>query len=163
MAQWWELAIPAAATLIGGFAAAWWQAQAADRQLRAQSRLAAQQRLFEQRLRAYRGLSTACWEALAAARSYQEYTEQLADNPESDALKEGRQRIYQELYQLTEQVRKAVTDVSIIGAEKLVDAAWQVADQLTPAILSQVSDYPQILESIKEFQRMARLDLGRVP
>jgi hypothetical protein len=111
VAQWWELAIPAGATLLGGWTGAWWQSQSAARQRTWQLQDAAATRLFDERRKAYSDLGTAAFSLYAASAEYW----QLAADP--GAAGEHLDTSFTEFRAATDAFRTAIVAVELVGSD----------------------------------------------
>jgi hypothetical protein len=125
MASWWELVIPAASTLLGGFSGAWWQSRSSLRLITKQADIMAKAHLEEERQSRYMRLFDLRREAynnlIDAAAIYEK-------NARSRRLKDGNiagppSGPDKELRQCGADLRRAVEAISLLAPREVIYAA----------------------------------------
>jgi hypothetical protein len=144
MAQWWELTIPAAATLAGGLIGAWAQARGSARQQRWQSSEARAQRreqerrdsavrYFAERRQAYADFGKSIYDVSAAAYDVTRYGHipppEAAPAETIARLEVARREAFDALTIAAQAVRAALVPLQLVGSEEQAALGNQIADE----------------------------------
>lgn len=171
MAQWYELAIPAVATLLGGITTGWFQSQSAERQIKAQASEAHEaredaagredrarvftergqerERFFAERKQAYVELGEASYAVSSAGKELlraQQRKEEADRSPVADdAPDEQFLQASAKYDKALEACRVALVRVEVVGTDRATQLARDMAQQLT-MISTYASAYLQMGE-----------------
>jgi hypothetical protein len=179
MAQWWELTIPAASTLLGAWSGYWWQSRATEKQLAWQAREADtgrrfagrredQARWFAERRSAYADLGKTSHALMLAAYSYwaseAELREIAARRKEKDALAEleaGRDKALAAFNAAGDAAREAMVSVQVVGSEQQAKIAEELDLEWEKLVREPPESY-EAFDSVRErFLAGARAELSR--
>ena len=143
VAQWYELAIPAAATLLGGVTGAWFQSRTTERQMEIQTKAASAEqanvnrreeraRFFTERRQAYAQLGEAGYAlATVAHELFADYT-QMGLGWIAEPVDEEQHKVKLAKYDATwETFRVAVIAVEVVGTDTAAKLAREMERTLT--------------------------------
>lgn len=139
MAQWWELTIPAASTLLGAWSGFWWQGRSAQRQLSWQAHREDQARWFGERRTAYADLGKTSHALMLAAYVYWSSEAELREVEAAQVRSEGdlseleanRNKALAAFNAAGDAARNAMVSVQVVGSDdqaeiaKELDAEWK--------------------------------------
>jgi len=176
MAQWWELTIPAAATLAGGVIGAWAQARGSARQQRWQSKEARAQRrdqarrddalrYFAERRQAYADFGKAIYDVNAAAYDLTRLDAQLrvpkgAAPAEAIArLEVARGNAFDALAGAAQALRAALVPLQLVGSGAQAVLGNQIADEAGAILDDRDGDQVRMQQLLELFFERGRDEL----
>ena len=163
MAQWWELTIPAASTLLGAWSGFWWQGRSAQRQLGWQAHREDQARWFGERRSAYADLGKTSHALMLAAYTYWSSEAEAAKaRPEKDLseLEANRDKALAAFNAAGDAARNAMVSVQVVGSEKQTEIAEELDAEWEKLVREPPQSYDRFTSIRDRFLAQARTELS---
>lgn len=178
MAQWWELVIPAAATLAGTGGGYWWQSRSSERQLAQQAREADKSRQFAahredlarwfgERRTAYADLGKTSHEFMLAADAYwtaevelQEAARRVREEEDLSELEVNRDKAVAHFNLVGDAMRNAMVSVQIVGSEQQAEIAEELDAEMEKMVREAPRSYDEFVSVRDRFLAQARTELS---
>jgi hypothetical protein len=178
MAQWWELVIPAALTLLGAWSGSWWQSRSTDKQLAWQAneadksrRFTAQRedqaRWFDERRTAYAELGKRSHVLMLAAYGYwtceaelQEATAHKRPGSDLSDLETHRDKALDAFNAAGDAAREAMVSVQVVASEQQAKIAEELDVEWEKMVREPPDSYDEFAAVRERFLAQARAELS---
>jgi hypothetical protein len=178
MVQWWELVIPAAATLAGAWGGYWWQSRSTERQLAQQAREADKGRQFAahredlarwfgERRVAYADLGRTSHAFMLAAYVYwsaegelQQAATRMREEEDLSEPEVIRDKALAAFNLAGDAMRNAMVSVQIVGSEQQAKVAKELDAEMEKMVRKAPRSYDEFTSVRDRFLAQARAELG---